>query len=127
MEKLYFGDFERLNFLWLKKVSFVSRTVLNIISSLLLPKITQEKKYIVWPKAWVLTPLEICDFWVFEGLNFLGPKTVSFPSITFLNNRNCTTCPYIEHGRNLFFFFILQVRATTSNLISLVKLLMLSI
>ena len=104
MEKLYFGDFERLNFLWLKKVSFVSRTVLNIISSLLRPKITQEKKYIVWPKALVLTPLEICDFWVFEGLNFLGPKTVSFPSITFLNNRNCTTCPYIEHGRNQYTF-----------------------
>ena len=49
--------------------------------------------------------MEICDFWVFEGLNFLGPKTVSFPSITFLNNRNCTTCPYIEHGRNQYTFY----------------------
>ena len=34
--KCDFWDFERLNFLWLKKVSFVSRRVLNIISSLLL-------------------------------------------------------------------------------------------
>ena len=42
------------------------------------------------------------------------------------NNRNCTTCPYIEHGV-INTLFILQVRPTTSNLISLVKLLMLSI
>ena len=48
--------------------------------------------------------MEKCDFWVFERLNFLGPKKVSFPSITFLNNRNCTTCPYIEHGRNQYTF-----------------------
>ena len=41
---------------------------------------------------------------MFERLNFLGPKKVSFPSITFLNNRNCTTCPYIEHGRNQYTF-----------------------
>ena len=42
------------------------------------------------------------------------------------NNRNCTSCPYIEHGV-INTLFILQVRPTTSNLISLVKLLMLSI
>ena len=30
MEKCDFWDFERLNFLWPKKVSFVSRTLLNI-------------------------------------------------------------------------------------------------
>ena len=36
LEKCDFWDFERLNFLWPKKVSFLSRTLLNIISSLIL-------------------------------------------------------------------------------------------
>ena len=38
LEKCDFWDFERLNFLWPKKVSFLSRTLLNIISSLILTK-----------------------------------------------------------------------------------------
>ena len=35
-EKCNFWDFERLNFVWPKKVSVLSGTLLNIISSLIL-------------------------------------------------------------------------------------------
>ena len=43
LEKCDFWDFERLNFLWPKKVSFLSRTLLNIISSLILRENKQKK------------------------------------------------------------------------------------
>ena len=36
LEKYDFWDFEILNILWLKKVSFLSRTLLNLFSSLIL-------------------------------------------------------------------------------------------
>ena len=81
----FFWDFERLHFLWPKKVSFRAGTLLSIISSLFLTETTQENKtYIFWPKAWV-NPLEKCDFWDFERLKFLLPKKVSFLSRTLLN------------------------------------------
>ena len=38
LEKCGLGDFKRLNFLWPKKVSFQSRTLLNFISSHILTK-----------------------------------------------------------------------------------------
>ena len=44
LEKCDFWDFERLNFLWPKKVSFLSRTLLNIISSLILRE-NKQKNY----------------------------------------------------------------------------------
>ena len=44
LEKCDFWDFERLNFLWPKKVSFLSRTLLNIISSLILIENNSRKK-----------------------------------------------------------------------------------
>ena len=57
LEKCDFWDFERLkrlNFLWPKKVSFLSRTLLNIISSLILTENNSRKKnYIFLRKAWV--------------------------------------------------------------------------
>ena len=43
LEKCDFWDFERLNFLWPKKVSFLPRTLLNIISSLILRENKQKK------------------------------------------------------------------------------------
>ena len=44
LEKCDFWDFERLKFLWPKKVSFLSRTLLNIISSLILRENQNRKK-----------------------------------------------------------------------------------
>ena len=51
-----------MNFLWLKKVSFVSRTVLNIISSLILTENNSRKKTTFFDLKHGLTPLEKCDF-----------------------------------------------------------------
>ena len=51
LEKCDFWVFERLNFLWPKKVSFLSRTLLNIISSLILRENKQRKKLQFLTKA----------------------------------------------------------------------------
>ena len=60
----------KIEFLWPKKVSFLSRTLFLV---LFWPKATQEKKYLFRPKHG-LTPLEKCDFWDFERLYFLRAK-----------------------------------------------------
>ena len=89
LEKCDFWDFERLkrlNFLWPKKVSFLSRTLLNIISSLILTENNSRKKTTFFDQKHGLTPLEKCDFWDFEKLHFLGPKKVSFLSRALFNN-----------------------------------------
>ena len=65
-------------------VSFLSKTLLNIISSLILRE-NQEEKFTFFDQKHGLTPLEKCDFWDFERLNFLWPKKVSFLSRTLLN------------------------------------------
>ena len=44
LEKCNFGDFQRLNFLGPIKVSFLSRTLLNIICSLILTETKRRKK-----------------------------------------------------------------------------------
>ena len=67
-----------------KKVSFLSKTLLNIISSLILTE-NNNKKITFSDQKHGLTPLEKCDFGDFEILNFLSPKTVSFLSRTLLN------------------------------------------
>ena len=84
LEKCDFWDFERLKFLWPKKVSSLSRILLNIVSSLILRE-NQEEKFTFFDQKHGLTPLEKCDFWDFERLKFLWPKKVSFLSRTLLN------------------------------------------
>ena len=74
MEKWDFWDFERLNFLWRKKVSFLSRTLLNIISSLTLTKNKLIKKSAFFDQKHGLTPLEKYDFWGFEKIEFFMAK-----------------------------------------------------
>ena len=86
LEKCDFWDFERLHFLGPKKVSFLSRTLLNIISSLILTENNSRKKTTFFDQKHGLTPLEKCDFWDFEKLHFLGPKKVSFLSRALFNN-----------------------------------------
>ena len=85
MEKCDFWGFERLDFLWPKKVSFLSGTLLNIISSLILTENNSRKKTTFFDQKHGLTPLEKCDFWDFERLHFLGPKKFSFLSCTLFN------------------------------------------
>ena len=85
MEKCDFWGFERLDFLWPKKVSFLSGTLLNIISSLILTENNSRKKTTFFDQKHGLTPLEKCDFWDFKRLHFLVPKKVSFLSRTLFN------------------------------------------
>ena len=68
-----------------KKVSFLSRTLFNIISSLILTENNSRKKTSFFDQKHGLTPLEKCVFWDFERLHFLWPKKVSFRSRTLLN------------------------------------------
>ena len=74
LEKCDFWDFERLNFLWPKKVSFLSRTLLNIISGLILTENNSRKKTTFFDQKHGLTPLEKCDFWDFKRLHFFRAK-----------------------------------------------------
>ena len=73
---------KKIDFLWPKKVSFLFRTLLNIISSLILTENNSRKKNIFFDQKHGLTPSKKSDFWDFERLNFLWPKKVSFLSIT---------------------------------------------
>ena len=84
MEKCDFEDFEILKFLWPKKASFLSRTLLNIFGNLILTKNKKRKNTFSYQKHG-LTPLKKWDFWYFERLKFLRPKKVSFLSRTLLN------------------------------------------
>ena len=85
MGKCDFWDFKRLNFLWPKKVSFLSRTLLNIISSLTFTENNWKKNYIFWQKAWVnpFGKIRFLELWKITF--FLWPKKVSFRSRTLLN------------------------------------------
>ena len=84
-EKCDVWDFERVKFLWPKRVSFLSSRLLNIISSLIFRENKKkEKNYIFWPKAWV-NPFGKMLFLGIERLKFLWPKKVSFLSRTLLN------------------------------------------
>ena len=58
-------------FLWSKKVSFLSRTLLNLVSSLILTEKNHEKIGIFEQKHG-LTPLEKCDFWDCQKVLFLS-------------------------------------------------------
>ena len=73
-----------MKFLWPKKVSVLSRTFLNIISSLILRE-NKKRNNTIFDQKYGLTPLEKCDFWDFESLKLLWPKKVSFLSRTLLN------------------------------------------
>ena len=77
-----FCDFEILKFLRPKNVSFLSRTLLNIICSIILTEINKEKKN---DQKHGLTPLEKCSFWDFKRLNLVWAKEVSFLYRTLLN------------------------------------------
>ena len=77
LEKCDIWDFERLKFLWPKKVSSLSRTLLNIVSSLILRE-NQKEEFTFFDQKLGLTPLEKCDFWDFERLKFLWPKSFLF-------------------------------------------------
>ena len=84
LEKGDFGDFKRLNFLWPKIVSFLSKTLLNTISSLIFTENKWIKKWHFLTKKHGLTPLEKCDFWDFKILHFLWPQMVCSVSKTIL-------------------------------------------
>ena len=90
LEKCSFWDFKRLNLVWPKEVSFLYRTLLNIISSFILTEnLTKEKNF--WPKAWV-TPL--------EKRNFLGLwKILCFKRFFFL-----LFWPKTKKEKNWFFW-----------------------
>ena len=74
MEKSDFWDVKRLDFLWPKKVSFRSRTLLNIICSLTLTENNSRKKTLFFDQKHGLTPLEKCDFLGLWKITFLRAK-----------------------------------------------------
>ena len=84
--KCDFWDFDRLNFSWPKNVSFLCRTLLNFTSSLTFTenKLIKKSAFFFYQKHG-LTPLDKCDFWDFERLNFSWPKKVYFLSRRWLN------------------------------------------
>ena len=78
LEKWYFWDFEILNLVWPKEVSFLYRTLLNIISSFILTEnLTKEKITFFDPKRG-LTPLEKCNFLGLWKTGFFMAKKVFF-------------------------------------------------
>jgi len=103
LEKCDFWDFETWNFLWPKKVSFLSRTLLNVIFNLILTK-NKERRNTFFDQNHGLTPLEKCDFWDFERLKFLWPKKVSFLSRTLLNIISSLILSKCKIKKNLVFF-----------------------
>ena len=82
LEKCDFWDFQRLHFLGPENVLFLSRTLFNNIFGLILTENNFRKKNTFFDQKHGLTPLEKCDFRDVERLHFLGPKKVSFPSVT---------------------------------------------
>ena len=72
----------KILFLWSKKVSFLSRTSLNLISSPFLTE-NKENNCIIRPKAWV-NPFERVQFWNFIKFCLYSQK-VFFLSRTLLN------------------------------------------
>ena len=84
LENWDFWDFEKFRFYTQKTVSFLSRTLLNLISSLVLTKTKKERIGIFWPKAWV-NPFGKLRFLDFKKFCSYTQKTVSFPSRTLLN------------------------------------------
>ena len=102
LEKCDFWDFERLKFLWPRKVCFLSRTLFNIICNLILTE-NKKRKNTFFDQNHGLTPLEKCDFWDFERLKFLWPKKVSFLSRTLLNIISSVILRENQNRRKLHF------------------------
>ena len=85
LEKCDFWDFERLKLLWRIKVFFSIQNIIKHYFQCYFEEKQIKKKITVFDQKHGLTPLKKCDFWVFERLNFLWPKKVSFLSRTLLN------------------------------------------
>ena len=85
LEKCDFWDFERLKLLWRIKVFFSIQNIIKHYFQSYFEEKQIKKKITVFDQKHGLTPLKKCDFWVFERLNFLWPKKVSFLSRTLLN------------------------------------------
>ena len=81
----FFGTLKDYIFYGQKKVSFLSRTLFNITSGLILTEKNSRKKNTYFDQKHRLTPLGKCDFWDLKRLNFLWPKKVSFLSRTLLD------------------------------------------
>ena len=77
MGKLRFLDFEKFCFYTQKTVSFPSRTLLNLISSLVLTKNNKEKIGIFWSVAWV-NPFGKIPFLGLWKISFLHSKNSFF-------------------------------------------------
>ena len=71
-----------------KKVSILSRTLLNIISSLIVTENKQRKKLLFSPKQG-LTPLEKCLFLDLKNIYFFIAKSVPFSSKTLSKTLFC--------------------------------------
>ena len=61
LKKYHFWDFEKFRFYTQKTVSFLSRTLLNLISSLVLTK-AKKRELVFFDQKHGLTPLGKCDF-----------------------------------------------------------------
>ena len=78
---MWFLGLWKIEFLWPKKVSFLSRTLFLV---LFWPKTTQERKYIFWPKARV-NPFGKIRFLGLWKITFLGAKHFCFLIRTLFN------------------------------------------
>ena len=63
-------------FLQSKKVSFLSRTLLNLVSRLILTEKKNNEKIGIFEQKHGLTSLEKCDFWNFEKIYFPSKKSL---------------------------------------------------
>ena len=83
LEKFEFLDFERLNLLWPNNVSFLSRTLLNIIPCLIFYEHKKGEKNIFYQKHWA-KPFGKMRFFGPYKIECFWPKMVSFLSRTLL-------------------------------------------
>ena len=77
LKKCDFCDFEKFCFYTKIKVCFLSRTLLNLISS---PILTEKKQKKIFHFLIKSMGLEKSDFWVFENFSFYTKRNVSFLS-----------------------------------------------
>ena len=59
-----------------KKVSFLSRTLSNLVSSLILTEKKNNEKIGIFEQKHGLTSLEKCNFWNFEKIFFSSQKSL---------------------------------------------------
>ena len=83
MENWDFWPYEKFSFLWSKKVSFLFRRQRNSLVSYFDKKI--KFFFGLLDLNCGLTPLENCNFWLYEKFSFLWSKKVSF---LFRTSRN---------------------------------------